>query len=375
MLPKLLIVENSRNTTGAFKSALAISQTMRDDFAVEWVLPADASRELSDQVELAGFAVHHMPMRELGRSWRRLAGYLPTLASNAIRLRRLLAKRGADVLMINDYYNLLGAVIKGTGWRGRLLTYVRLLPANQQPLLNRLWVWAACRFSDAVIAVSGAVKRQLPQFRNVVLIYDPPALTAVSAMPVPENPSQCGKIRFLYLANYIQGKGHATALAAFAVAHAQRQNLALCFVGSDMGLAKNADLKSQLEDEAQRMGLDRVVCFKGFVGNVAGEIAAADVVLNFSESESFSRTCLEACFYSRPVIATRCGGPEEIIENGVSGFLVPVGDVPAMSTAMLQLADDANMRNCMGKAGAEIVRARFSEERFLAEFLPFCGAQ
>ena len=83
-------------------------------------------------------------------------------------------------------------------------------------------------------------------------------------------------------------------------------------------------------------------------------------MLNFSEGESFSMTCLEAAFYGTPVIATRCGGPEEIIEDGQTGILVPVKDIDAMQTAILKLAGDVSLRKRLAAAGKEYVRQKFS---------------
>ena len=74
-----------------------------------------------------------------------------------------------------------------------------------------------------------------------------------------------------------------------------------------------------------------------FAEKISEEYLDAAIVLNFSESESFSLTCLEAMFYGRPVIATRSGGPSEIIDHNESGILVDVKDVDAMANAMTNL--------------------------------------
>ncbi|MDP3325452.1 MAG: glycosyltransferase family 4 protein [Hydrogenophaga sp.] len=142
----------------------------------------------------------------------------------------------------------------------------------------------------------------------------------------------------------------------------------LRFVGGDMDLEKNRVLKASLKLAAVQMGLGDVVTFDGYSNDVELDIKRADIVLNFSESESFSHTCLEACAFGRPIIATRCGGPEEIIEEGVTGLLVPVADVEAMTMAIVALAGDALLRQRMGEAGRRLVRERFSSQAFVAGF-------
>jgi len=359
--PRLLLVENSLHTTGAFVSAMATVDALREDYDIEVVLPASST--LHSVVATAGIVCDSLPMSELGRSWARLLRYVPMLLLNTVRLRRMLSRRKIDVLVINDYYNLLGVIVKITGWDGQLLTMVRLMPLNQQRVLNRVWTALAIRFSNKVVAVSRAVARQLPASKKVQVLYEPNRFDE-GHHTMCAAPSD-GVVRCLYLANYISGKGHLSGLQAFAMAYAQNPALRLRFVGGDMGLEKNRALKASIEQSVVSMGLDDVVTCDGYSNNVELDMKQADIVLNFSESESFSMTCMEACVYGRPIIATRCGGPEEIVDDGVSGLLVDVYDVQAMGDALLRLSRDEALRVSMGQAGIRIVRERFSECRYL----------
>nr|WP_239691846.1 glycosyltransferase family 4 protein [Hymenobacter coccineus] len=164
----------------------------------------------------------------------------------------------------------------------------------------------------------------------------------------------------LYLSNYIQGKGQDLALAAFEQAYARDQRLRLLFVGGDMGMAKNRQFREQLEARVRAGGLQEVIRFAGFAADVEQAIKEADVLLNFSESESFSLTCLDALYYGTPLIASDCGGPAELFENGHSGLLVPNRDVAAMAAAITQLAADAGLRTQFAAAGRAYVRQKFA---------------
>lgn len=369
--PRLLLIENSLHTTGAFVSAMAMADALRANHDIEFVLPATST--LHPVVQAAGIVCHSLPMSELGRSWARLLRYVPVLLFNTVRLRRLLSRRKTDVLVINDYYNLLGVMAKCTGWRGQLQTMVRLMPLNQQRFLNRVWTALAVRFSNTVVAVSRAVARQLPASEKVEVLYNPKYFEERHSTMQARPPD--GLVRCLYLANYIAGKGHLYGLQAFAMAYAQNPALRLRFVGGDMGLQKNRDLKASLVRSAVEMGLADVVTCDGFSHDVELDIKQADIVLNFSDSESFSNTCIEACAYGRPVIATRCGGPEEIVDDCVSGILVDVKDVQAMGAALLLLSKDQALRVSMGQAGRRIVRERFSTHRFVESWNQIVWAQ
>jgi glycosyltransferase involved in cell wall biosynthesis len=192
-------------------------------------------------------------------------------------------------------------------------------------------------------------------------VYDPVQL--IEKLP-EKNHTPREKISILYLANYIRGKGQDAALEAFAQAYRQNNNIMLTFMGGDMGLEKNREFKTELEQRTKEFGLEGVVRFSPFNSNVEQSIKEADIILNLSEAESFSMTCLEAAFYGTALIATRCGGPEEIVEHGRTGITVPVKDIHAMQDAILTLASDAELRKQYAEAGKEYVRSKFNIETY-----------
>jgi len=93
--------------------------------------------------------------------------------------------------------------------------------------------------------------------------------------------------------------------------------------------------------------------------------AAVDMaVLPACGPESFSRVTIEAMAMGKPVIATRVGGPEEIIEEDVSGILVQPCNSRALTDAINSLLNDKNKAQRMGQAGRQRVTACFSAERY-----------
>jgi glycosyltransferase involved in cell wall biosynthesis len=124
-----------------------------------------------------------------------------------------------------------------------------------------------------------------------------------------------------------------------------------------------------LEERAYQLGLGGRAVFHGFVEDTSTVFANAYLAINFSRNESFSMTVLEASGAGLPVIATRCGGPEEIIQDGISGLLVPVDDIYAMSEAIGALLSDPTRAATMGAVGRQRVRERFSAEQFRSNVL------
>jgi glycosyltransferase involved in cell wall biosynthesis len=87
--------------------------------------------------------------------------------------------------------------------------------------------------------------------------------------------------------------------------------------------------------------------------------SAADLLLSPSWHESFGLAPLEAMLHGVPVLATRSGGPEELLDDGVSGVLVPPRDVSAMLEAAVTLASDRPRLAAMGLAAQKRARADF----------------
>jgi glycosyltransferase involved in cell wall biosynthesis len=71
-----------------------------------------------------------------------------------------------------------------------------------------------------------------------------------------------------------------------------------------------------------------------------------------------------------PVISYRSGGPEEIIEDGKTGYLVGLGDVAAVAAAVVRLLEQPGLPERMGAAAAQSVCERFGPKQFIAAVLP-----
>jgi N-acetyl-alpha-D-glucosaminyl L-malate synthase BshA len=93
-------------------------------------------------------------------------------------------------------------------------------------------------------------------------------------------------------------------------------------------------------DLAESLGVTRDIVFLGKQDDVESLLAAADLFLLPSEEEAFGLAALEAMSCGVPVIATAVGGIPEVVEDGKSGFLLPVGDVDGMARASLALLSD-----------------------------------
>ena len=352
----VLVVENSLDTTGAFNTIFNYAQYAQRDYRFVFVLPHKS--RLSHRVRQAGFIVETLPFREINKRPLNLLLYLPTLLVNAIRLKRMARRHRAAIVHVNDFYNLVGAVAKLFGGQFALLTHIRFMPDRfPRPLVNG-WMRLNLAYSAYVICVSQAVKNCLADHPKLRVIYDGLAYKVPEAANREETEDET--IRLLYLAHYIPGKGQDLALEAFGRAYRQNPKLKLRFVGGDMDLLKNQQYRAQLMRRANELGIMHAVTFDGPVSDVRKALAQADLALNFSESESFSMTCLEALAAGVPLIATDCGGPAELFEHGESGYLIANRDIEAGKNAILLLTRDLEMRRCFSQNSRYYVLRKFS---------------
>jgi glycosyltransferase involved in cell wall biosynthesis len=136
-----------------------------------------------------------------------------------------------------------------------------------------------------------------------------------------------------------------------------------------MGLEKNRLYRRSLEQSSEISGLSEIVHFGDFAENTREVLAGNLAALNLSQSESFSRTVLEASAAGLPVIASRSGGPEEIIEHNETGYLIPLNDPVSCANAMIALCDNPLKARDMGAAGRRRIIRLFSSDRFRQELM------
>ena len=122
------------------------------------------------------------------------------------------------------------------------------------------------------------------------------------------------------------------------------------------------------EEEARALGVVNSVFFLGKIEAVAPLLADADVYLLPTASESFGLSALEAMATGVPVIGSDAGGLPEVVSNGVTGLLYPVGDVDAMAAGALSLLTQPELHARMAAAGARDARDRFALDTIVSQY-------
>ena len=114
-----------------------------------------------------------------------------------------------------------------------------------------------------------------------------------------------------------------------------------------------------------RLGLGERIVFTGFRSDVPDLLSEAAISVLPSLSEGISNALLESMAAGIPVIATRVGGNPEVVEDGVSGLLVPPRDSVALAAAASRVLEDEDLACTLGQAGIARVSQLFSIESSL----------
>jgi len=132
--------------------------------------------------------------------------------------------------------------------------------------------------------------------------------------------------------------------------------------------AGDGDLRSSLEAQALQLGVRDRIHFAGVRQDVPALLNAADIVCQPSLSEGFSNTLLEAMACRKAVIVTAVGGNTEVVDEGVTGVLVPASDASALALEIALLASSDKVRARLAEAaGSKMVR-EFSMEAMVMNY-------
>jgi colanic acid/amylovoran biosynthesis glycosyltransferase len=189
-----------------------------------------------------------------------------------------------------------------------------------------------------------------------------------AGIPVDEIPFRArawlgdGAWKFVQACRLIEKKGLKTSLLAFA-------KFAARYPQSTFTIAGEGPLRSELEAQAQELGIGDKVSFPGFVSQsqLRELFYRSHIFLHPSErgadgnQEGVPNSMLEAMASGLPVFATEHGGIPEAIEHGQSGILVPEGDHEALASALLDAVANPDALAGLARAGSESVRQKFEQ--------------
>ncbi|HEX8283158.1 MAG TPA: glycosyltransferase family 4 protein [Pyrinomonadaceae bacterium] len=284
-------------------------------------------------------------------------------AKNLVGLAGFMRERGIEIIHAHaarDYH--LAALAVRLAPRGRLvLTRHALFPLGR---IHRLILRPAARF----IAVSGAVAESLSN-RGVI---DPAKIVVIHNGVDVDRYASAGSRGRDYRRPLVGTIGHLGPIkgqdvlvlaAARVIPH--REGVRFVIVGADK--SSGQPFRRRLDHMVDELGLVKHVNLIGWRDDVAEVLSTFSLFISPARSEPFGLAIVEAMASGLAVVATASEGAREIIEDGVTGRLVPVGDPLALAGAIEDLLDAPAECERLGRNARRAARERFSLERMVRD--------
>ncbi|HEV7786872.1 MAG TPA: N-acetyl-alpha-D-glucosaminyl L-malate synthase BshA [Thermoanaerobaculia bacterium] len=226
--------------------------------------------------------------------------------------------------------------------------------------------WGVNR-SDAVTAVSESLRRttieQLGTRNEIHVIpnfIDPARFEAARKLPGARRWARPEERLLVHISNFRPVKRVLDVIAIFE--RVQKE------IPSRLLMLGDGPDRGKVEQYCREHHICGSITFIGSLPLVEEVLVGADLFLLPSESESFGLSALEAMSCRVPVIASDAGGLPEVVDDGVTGFLRPVGDVEGMAAAALRLLSDEDLRRRFGEEARRQAVERFSQDAVVGRY-------
>jgi len=302
----------------------------------------DGPGEIQERLEAEGIRCIQQAVPPL-RPWRILSCLRAYRA-----LKQNLAELDATLLHANGARIMLYAGLAGRSLGIPCIWHVRVL--DRDPFLDRVRGWLADRIIANAASTRQSLQALIRDSVRIVQIYNGIRLETCQGAPdhaMGRKPNTPPLI--LAVGRLSREKGYEDLLDACALL----KQAGTAFNVRIIGNAPSADpaYADALRHRCDMLGLADHIAFAGWVQDVGTRMRQADVLVLPSRREAFGRVIVEAWAAGLPVIATRSGGPDELIQDGETGRLVPVKAPECLATAIQRLLADSAQQEKFRQAG------------------------
>lgn len=230
--------------------------------------------------------------------------------------------------------------------KAKVIAAERVDPASYSNRIAKMLRRFANRADGWVFQTEGAQKWYRDVIQNCKSTVIPNAIN-----PVFIRPQYMGEKR-----KVIAGAGRLNDQKNFCLLIQAFAKIAPEFPDYSLVIYGKGDKEQELKALVDSMGLQEYVKFPGNIQNIAEEMEKNTMFVLASDFEGMPNVLMEAMALGLPCVSTDCpcGGPRYLIQNGMNGLLVPVGDMDEMAEAMKKILLDANLSEKMGKAAMKI---------------------
>jgi len=375
---KILYVIGQLGRGGAERQTAELVKRLPRDLFEPVVCCLHGSDVLGDEIEDAGVRLIYMEKKR------------GVLSGTTFRLADLIRRERPAVL--HSY-------LFSANWRsllaGRLMRVPLIISSVRNVDIHSksatvVIEWALAGLTDRVIANAGAVKdhvsrRHLIPAEKIHVVYNGVSLARANgqrggeagitgghedeAAPGADRASACAEASgrggcVAMIASLTPKKDHGTFLEAVKLITKDAPEARFRIIGG-------GPLHDELARRVTSMGLSDVVQLAGARDDIGALLSEIDVSVLTSLKEGCSNVVLESMAAGCPLVVTDVGGNRELIESGVTGYLVPPRDAAGIARHVLELLRDPDLRHRMGEAGRARVRSRFTAGRMVDDTVAF----
>lgn len=352
-MKNILFISTSVSSGGAEISLLELMRALDKSRFTCWVAAPGIQGFNSQFSDVASLEL--APVRRFSRkiSWQGVNNFFSGMIRSTIQLRRLIKRREIGIIYANNTHAAVyGCLLKLTT-RAKLVWHIRDIPEN------RIVCWLLGCLSHKIVCNSAFISRQLPSFPGKkVVIYNfvsPPANTGISQSILDRAGMQQSTqgVILAQVGQMVPWKNHIDAILAIEECRRYLPDIKLFIIGSDFS-GKFGAYNSLLHHIVHDRGLKGTIFFLEHIPRVDRFFGSIDILIHPAACEPFGRVIVEAMFSSKPVIAYRSGGPEEILTDGISGSLVDKNKgYKGLAGSVLELANDPAKRMALGQKAAQ----------------------
>jgi L-malate glycosyltransferase len=291
-----------------------------------------------------------------------------------LRFARCLRRDGVDVLhTFNFYPNVFALPATWLTRRPVVIASIRLTDGVLTPAQRRVQK-LSCRLADCIAANAEAVRQWLiadgydPE--KIVVIRNGVDLARFTAVRrdsgLHRELGLSPRVPLIAtLSRLVPSKGLEVFLEAATLVSPRHPDARFLVVGEQLGTEPS--YRPELERRAAALGIGGQVVFMGHRADTPEILSDVAVSVLASFSEGLSNVLLESMAAGAPVVATMVGGNPEVVEAGITGFLVPPRDAGALARAICTLLENRELAARFGAAGRRRVAASFSVEHLVRE--------
>jgi len=367
---RLLILTHFADLGGAELALLASVPRLAEEFDVRAAVPGHGP--LIDRLRAMGVVVVDEPLpaariaHDRLRSVRGALQLAIGMTRYVFRVKRLHQDWRPDLLYVNSLKSGLYGQALAVLWRRPWVWHMR--DRLEVGYLGRSGVFGlrtlAALGPRSLFANARGTLMLLPARarRRTTVVFSPVDVASFSALAETRRPCKHEAVRIAMIGRLTPIKGQHLLLEAVALASRTHQ-LRVRLIGGDLTTAGGQ--MEELTRLADSLGITEHVEFTGHVADVAAALVDVDIVISYSQwPEPFGQTVIQAMAAGLPVVAAAEGGPAELIDDGVTGVLVPPRDTKALAAAVTALADDPDRRARLATAGV-VASKRYSPDEVL----------